>query len=93
MTKGDQELRERMEQVRKELLEAAIRIREKSPGLSYGLYQYSKTAEDAVRRLTPVKRDPEGGGGSWFAVCEECRGQVGELDQYCRHCGRPLEGE
>ena len=93
MIKEDQELRERLEQVRKELFEAAIRIREKSPGLSYGLYQYSKTAEDAVKRLTPVKRDPEGGGGSWFAVCEECHGQVGELDQYCRHCGRPLEEE
>lgn len=39
----------------------------------------------------PVKRDWEGGGGSWFAVCEECHGQVGELDQYCRHCGRPLD--
>lgn len=93
MTKEDKELRDRLEVVQKELFDAAVRIREESLGLSYTLYQYAKTAKDAVKRLTPVKRDMEGGGGSWFAVCEECHGQVGQLDLYCRHCGRPLEGE
>ena len=41
----------------------------------------------------PAKKEWEGGGGSWFAVCEDCRGQVGEYDAYCRHCGRALEDE
>ena len=35
MIKEDQELRERLEQVRKELFEAAIRIREKTRGLTH----------------------------------------------------------
>ena len=93
MTREDAELLDGLKEMEKDITDAAIRFREEAPGLSYLLWTYAKTAKKAEERMTPVKRDPEGGGGSWFAVCEECHGTVGESDLYCRHCGRALEDE
>ena len=38
----------------------------------------------------PVDIEIEGGGNSWWYVCEECRGAVDTSDKFCRHCGRPF---
>ena len=38
----------------------------------------------------PVDVEIEGGGNSWWYVCEECRGAVDTSDRFCRHCGRPF---
>ena len=38
----------------------------------------------------PVDIEIEGGGNSWWYVCEECRGAVDTSDSFCRHCGRPF---
>lgn len=91
MNKEDEKLSADLEYLHKELLSAAIGFRNQDPGLSAFLWKCSEIADRAKKRMTPVKRDWEGGGGSWFAVCEECRGQVGQSDLYCRHCGRPLK--
>ena len=91
MNKEDEKLVAELKEMEEDITDAAIRFREEAPGLSYLLWTYVKTVKKAEERLKPVKRDWEGGGGSWFAVCEDCRGQVGESDLYCRHCGRALE--
>ena len=39
----------------------------------------------------PVETELEGGGSSWFHVCGDCHGVVGDYDRYCRHCGRRLK--
>ena len=93
MTKEDAELLAGLKEMEKEILDAAIRFREEAPGLSYLQRTYAKKTKKAEDRLTPVKKEWEGGGGSWFALCEECRGQVGQSDLYCRHCGRALNDE
>lgn len=91
MTREDEKLAADLQGMKKKLVETSIKLRDKAPWFSFLLWKYSETTEQAVKRLTPVKRDWEGGGGQWFAVCEDCRGTVGEHDAYCRHCGRPLE--
>ena len=93
MTKEDEQLAADLQGMKKKLEEASVKLRDKAPGFSYLLWKHSETAERAVKRLTPVRKEWEGGGGSWFAVCEDCHGQVGQSDAYCRHCGRPLEDE
>ena len=93
MTKEDEKLDAELEYLQKELLNAAIGFRSREPGLSSFMWKCSEIADRAKKRMTPVKRDWEGGGGQWFAVCEDCRRTVGEHDAYCRHCGRALEDE
>lgn len=39
----------------------------------------------------PVDVEIEGGGSSWWYVCEECHGSVDRNDLFCRHCGRPFK--
>ena len=39
----------------------------------------------------PVETEMEGGGSSWYRVCGECHGVVGDYDLYCKHCGRKLK--
>lgn len=91
MSSEDKEIVKELSEMCSDLTDAAIKFREEAPGLSYLLWQYTKTAKKVMERMRPVRRDQEGGGGSWFALCEECRGQVGQHDAYCRHCGRALE--
>ena len=93
MIKEDRKLAADLKEMKSDLIDAAVRFREEAPGLSYILWDYSGKVERALQRLTPVKRDMEGGGLSWFYVCEECHGQVDSRDGFCRHCGRPLEDE
>ena len=33
----------------------------------------------------------EGGGSTWWYVCEDCHGAINDSDKYCRHCGRRLK--
>lgn len=76
--------------------EAARDLRETDPKTSYLFYSLSEVcgkAAEELKRLIPVKREIEGGGFTWFYVCEECHGQVDSRDGFCRHCGHPLEVE
>ena len=87
------ETREKLRRLSEALLDMAIDLRETRPDLSYSYYAGSETCKKAVdemERLEPVKRRPEGGGGTWFNVCEECQGQVDTKDKFCRWCGHPL---
>lgn len=43
-----------------------------------------------LKEREPVDIEIEGGGNSWWYVCEECRGTVDTSDRFCRHCGRPF---
>ena len=88
------ELADELRDMGEKLQDIAQGIRNELPVLSYTLWKYSEISKKAAKEIgTPVKREWEGGGGSWFAVCEDCHGQVGEYDAYCRHCGRALEDE
>lgn len=52
-----------------------------------------KAKEDALALLKenePVDIEIEGGGSTWWYVCEECHGSVDRNDLFCRHCGRPF---
>ena len=39
----------------------------------------------------PVEIELEGGGSTWWYVCEDCHGAINDSDRYCRHCGRRLK--
>ena len=45
---------------------------------------------DAIKRLTPIQIETEGGGLTWWNVCPECHGQVDKADHFCRHCGQAV---
>lgn len=46
--------------------------------------------ENAVRLLTPVPRELEGGGNMWFPVCGECHLILQSSWKFCPECGRPV---
>ena len=35
----------------------------------------------------------EGGGSTWWYVCEECHGAIDAWDDFCKHCGRKVRQE
>ena len=85
-----------LEEMHKGSIETAKELRSISPQMSYTFFQISEVsgkAAEELKQLIPVKREIEGGGSTWFYVCEECHGQVDSRDGFCRHCGRPLEDE
>ena len=43
-----------------------------------------------MKNKEPVNIEIEGGGNSWWHVCEECHGAVDHSDHFCKHCGRPF---
>ena len=43
-----------------------------------------------LKEHEPVDMEIEGGGSTWWYVCEECHGSVDSNDLFCRHCGRPF---
>ena len=82
-----------LKDIERRTLEAARGSRETDPQMSYTFFSISNAsgkAAEELKQLVPVKREMEGGGRTWFFVCEECHGQVGGTDQFCRHCGHPL---
>jgi hypothetical protein len=44
----------------------------------------------ALERQEQTTAEIEGGGSSWWFVCEECRGAIDSWDHYCKHCGRQV---
>ena len=59
-------------------IEASRDLRNADPKMSYTFFSISNTsgkAAEELKRLIPVKREIEGGGSTWFYVCEECHGQ------------------
>ena len=49
-----------------------------------------RDALSLLKEQEPVEIEIEGGGSTWWYVCEECHGAVDRGDKYCRHCGRPF---
>ena len=45
----------------------------------------------AIMSEEPVEAVIEGGGHSWWHVCEECHGEIDSSDIFCRHCGRRIK--
>ena len=85
-----------LEEMHKGSIETAQELRNISPQMSYtfyGISEVSGKAAEMLQQMIPVKREMEGGGSTWFYVCEECHGTVDSRDRFCRHCGRPLEDE
>ncbi len=50
-------------------------------------------AERLLRKQIPVSIEMEGGGCTWWHICDECHGAVDREDLYCRHCGNKLEAK
>ena len=42
------------------------------------------------KKETPVESELEGSGRNWWVVCPECHGNIGTLDNYCKHCGKHI---
>lgn len=90
------ELREKLQEIAEAFIEAAKAIRTEDPVLSFKLFRISETAKKAseeMERLEPKETETEGGGSSWWKVCPECHGTVGDADRFCRHCGQALKAE
>jgi hypothetical protein len=59
-----------------------------------GAFKCLNSVTDTIAMLKeqePVEMEIEGGGSTWWYVCEECHGAVDRGDRFCRHCGRPLK--
>ena len=41
----------------------------------------------------PVEKEIEGGGRTWWNVCEDCHGAVDTCDIYCKWCGRKFKND
>lgn len=48
--------------------------------------------DTVAEHFKPVPIELEGGGTTWWYVCEDCHGAVDKSDSFCKHCGRSLEG-
>ena len=53
--------------------------------------RFNAAIDTVAEHFTPVEIEMEGGGSTWWYVCEDCHGAVDENDLYCKHCGRPLK--
>lgn len=53
--------------------------------------QVSKAIDAVAEHFKQVRAEIEGGGSSWWYVCEECRGVIDSSDSWCKHCGRPVK--
>lgn len=45
------------------------------------------------KKETPVESELEGSGRNWWVVCPECHGNIGTLDNYCKHCGKHIRNQ
>ena len=55
-----------------------------------GIEKTTKSAIKLLKEKKPAQIELEGGGSTWWYVCEECHGAVDGSDNYCKHCGRQL---
>ena len=68
----------------------ATEQRDKDQGISYRAFHVSEICRKAAENLQqdPVEAELEGGGHTWWYVCEECRTAIDTKDKFCRECGR-----
>lgn len=71
----------------------ATEQRDKDQGISYQAFHVSEICRQAAENLQqdPVKAELEGGGHTWWYVCEECRTAIDTKDKFCRECGRRIK--
>ena len=76
-------------------LKLAREQRDKDQQASYNAFRISDTCRKAAENLRTetAEVELEGGGSTWWYVCEECRKAVDTSDKYCRECGRKLKWE
>jgi len=53
--------------------------------------KFNEAIDAVAEHFKPVQIELEGGGTTWWHVCEDCHGAIDENDLFCRHCGRPVE--
>lgn len=53
--------------------------------------ELAEATETVVEHFRPAEIEIEGGGSTWWYVCEECHRAVDDSDRYCKHCGKPLK--
>ena len=51
---------------------------------------FNAAIDTVEEHFKPVQAEMEGGGSSWWYVCEECRGAIDSSDSWCKYCGRPV---
>ena len=71
----------------------ATSLRTEAPASSmfwFKMAELMETAAKALESRMPVEVEIEGGGSTWWYVCEDCHGAVDTSDLYCKHCGRKL---
>lgn len=52
---------------------------------------FNAAIDAMAEHFKPVQAEIEGGGSSWWYVCEECHGAIDSSDSWCKHCGRPVK--
>lgn len=88
MTRDDEKLVRDLKEMKADLMDAAVKMREKVPTFSYLLYRYAELSGKAAERLTPMEPEMEGGNESYFPVCADCHGVIKSRKEYCDKCGR-----
>ena len=77
------------------LLNMARDTRTTDQAVSYQAWKDNVIVEkaiEALKRNIPKEPEIEGGGSTWWYVCEECHGAIDKSDHFCRHCGQALKG-
>ena len=89
-----EELITELEGCEKSFINMAKDVREADQRISYSFFKCSdvcRKAAEELKRMRPVEAEIDGGGSTWWYVCEECHGSVDRNDQFCRHCGRRIK--
>ena len=58
------------------------------------LRYYNRIAKKVQKTETEpetVEAEIEGGGSTWWYVCEDCRTAIDSRDKFCRQCGRRIK--
>lgn len=89
---------DRMENLKKHLNTQIKKAKQLDSKWVYILKEEAETCleladAELITCAEPVETEVEGGGSSWWYVCEECHGPVDRSDNYCRHCGRRFKNE
>lgn len=98
MAEKRKSLKEQLLEMAESLHEMAVNYKKKEPQASFMIWKIEDMLEKAAKQIEGRKKvhaEIEGGGTTWFYVCDECHTAIDTYDKFCRQCGGEIiwEGE
>lgn len=98
MAEQEKDLKKQLLDMAESLQSMAVANRKKEPQASYISWKIAELLGKAAKQIEGRKKvhaEIEGGGATWFFVCDECHTAIDTYDKFCRQCGGEIiwEGE